>query len=153
MMKKHFSTFIKITFCIYCLLMLWLLFGQRIGVDVPGSYAECLAVNYNLSPFKTVKQFISICKNSTNPYMVRFSFVNLIGNIVMFVPLGFFLPCLFEKIRTIKRFLLYVTGIILAVEVVQFFTLLGVCDIDDLILNIPGAVIGYFVWKGLNRNT
>lgn len=67
---------------------------------MPGSYAERLAVNYNLIPLKTLKKFISICKNSTNPYMVRFSIINLIGNIVIFIPLGFFLPCLFEKIRT-----------------------------------------------------
>ena len=41
--------------------------------------------------------------------------------------------------------------LILAVEILQLVTLLGSCDIDDLLLNILGAAMGYVLWKLRNK--
>ena len=38
-------------------------------------------------------------------------------------------------------------GIIVIIELIQLFTLLGSCDIDDLLLNTIGAVIGWLLWR------
>ena len=75
--------------------------------------------------------------------------INLGGNIIMFIPLGFLLPKVFRKLSSLPRILLITAGIITAVELIQLFTLVGSCDIDDLILNVLGAALGYLIH---NRN-
>lgn len=141
-MKNHqpFRLLALIALVLYGVLMLWLLFGQRIGDTYTGTYAEQLAANYNLIPFKTIAQLIEWW---TSGYLISFSIINFFGNIVMFVPLGCLLPCLFRSLRRLGKHTLCVAGIIIAVELIQLFTLLGVCDIDDLILNVIGGIIGF----------
>ena len=65
----------------------------------------------------------------------------LIGNILMFIPLGIFL---FVKKITIKKIFLYAILIPLIIELIQ--PIIGRSfDIDDLILNFLGIIIGYFI--------
>ena len=66
-------------------------------------------------------------------------------NIIMFMPLGFLLPLIWEKFRnTVKVFY---TGLVfsLAIEVCQLFNHRAT-DIDDLMMNSLGAILGYFIW-------
>lgn len=66
-------------------------------------------------------------------------------NIIMFMPLGFLLPLIWEKFRnTVKVFY---TGLCfsLAIEICQLFNHRAT-DIDDLMMNSLGAVLGYFIW-------
>ena len=133
-MKKHKW---KILFILYSALMLWLLF-DRAGFDPALPYWDQL--RYNLTPFHTIKLFWRILPNAS-------AIINLCGNVIMFIPLGFFLPRIFPALRKFWRTLLTTTLIIAAVEFAQLFTLLGCCDIDDLILNVMGAAIGYGIHK------
>lgn len=75
--------------------------------------------------------------------------IDTVLNVILFVPLGFFLPLLFRKYNSISRVAL--TGLLLslAVELVQMFGR-GSTDIDDLITNAVGAVLGYFIYKLLS---
>lgn len=134
-------------FCIYCAAMLWLLFGQRIGAGADRTYAEQLHGNLNLIPFKTIIWFATVGDKTSNQYLLQHAFVNLAGNVVLFIPMGFFLPCIWSSMRAFWKLLLCFTGLILAVELLQLITLLGSCDIDDLILNVFGAMLGYGLWK------
>ena len=142
-MSKPLRITAAIIFGAYVLLMLWLLFGQRLGYSLPGSYGERLALTLNLVPGRTVGQFIAMAADTSAPAAVRHAVVNLAGNVVMFIPLGFFLPCLWPRLRSLGRFLLTTVAVIIAIEIVQLLTLLGSCDIDDLILNTLGALIGW----------
>lgn len=74
---------------------------------------------------------------------------NVIGNMVLFIPMGFFLICLFPKVRawSFKRYLFTITAIIVGIELFQLFLMCGHCDIDDLILNLSGACLGFQVTK------
>lgn len=140
-------TLVRLVFGAYCALMLWLLFGQRLGLSTPGGYLEQLRWNLNVVPFRTLSEFLTMAERTTNIHLVRHAFINLAGNVVMFVPLGFLLPCIWPKLRTFRRFLLCVALVIATVEILQLFTLLGSCDIDDLILNVLGATIGFgLIW-------
>ncbi len=67
-------------------------------------------------------------------------------NILLFVPMGFLLPTMAKKLR--KLFLIVFLGLMssLAIETVQFFTGLGIFDIDDLLNNTIGAFIGYILF-------
>lgn len=150
-MKIKSETFIKTAFTLYIMLMLWLLFGQRMGREPFGSYWEVVNSNINLIPFKTVKLFLKAIQGSFSDYAVYHSIINLAGNIIMFIPLGFFVPSVFSKYSSFSRFIFLISTIIISIEIIQLFTLLGSCDIDDFILNIVGAIIGYGIFRIISR--
>ena len=149
-MKIKSETIIKTSFTLYIILMLWLLFGQRMGREPVGSYWEVINSSINFIPFKTINLFIRAIQGSFSDYTVRHSVINLAGNVIMFVPLGFFIPSVFSKYSFLKCMLVCSIGIII-VEIVQLFTLLGSCDIDDFILNMTGAAIGYGLFRIILR--
>ena len=129
-------------FAAYCALMLWLLFGRAGYVDgIP--YSQQMKAN--LIPFRTLKLFFRLLSHH-RPALVRAAIINLAGNVIMFIPLGLFLPLVFPKLRKVWRTLLCVALIISTVELAQLFTLVGSCDIDDLILNLCGASLGYLLY-------
>ncbi len=143
-MKTKKTTFFL--FIIYCIVMLWLLFGQRIGFVIYHDYFLQLKNSINLIPFKTVIEYAEKYQ-SGNTYLVRHAIINLGGNVGTFIPLGYFLPSLWEKFKSAKNMFVYSSVIICAVEVVQYFTLLGSLDIDDYILNIAGIFLGFLIYK------
>lgn len=142
---------LRVAWVLYCALMLWLLFGQRWGLSSSGSYREQLRANLNLVPLRTIRDYIHILRSAGSPYLRRHAFCNLAGNVCMFVPLGLLLPPLAPRLRALRRFAAAVTAAICAVELAQLLTLLGSCDIDDLILNLAGALLGYGLWRLLTR--
>lgn len=131
----------RLLFLAYCAVMLWLLFGQRWGQQSQLADAH---MNINLIPFKTIIQYISLLKNEV---FRTHAIVNLAGNILVFVPLGYLLPRLWKAFRLFFATVLTVAMLVILVEFLQYITGLGSCDIDDLILNIFGTAIGYFFWK------
>lgn len=135
-------------FCGYTALMLWLLF-DRSGSIEGVEYWEQVRQSLNLVPFRTLSLFAELLTHS-NPLLVRAAVVNLFGNIIMFIPLGFFLPRVFPKLGKLWRTLLVTVLSISLIEALQLFTLLGSCDIDDLILNLIGSAMGYGLHK-LNK--
>lgn len=70
---------------------------------------------------------------------------NLYGNIAWFIPFGFLVPLLRQKKCFFTTIL---SGILLSVgiETVQFFIGTGVTDIDDVIFNTTGAIVGYLLF-------
>ncbi len=66
-------------------------------------------------------------------------------NIIMFMPLGFLLPLIWERFRNPIRVFLTGVGFSLAIEICQLFNHRAT-DIDDLVMNSLGAVLGYFIW-------
>ena len=62
------------------------------------------------------------------------------------MPMGIFIPSLFKKnIKNLRQFILIIIVISLIVEILQFITFRGSADIDDIILNVFGAVISYLL--------
>jgi len=131
---------LRFFFVVYCVLMLWLLFGQRWGTEI---YTQQLAANVNWKPFATVERYFNMLKNQQNQKLLRHAIINLAGNVVMFVPLGFFLPRIFPRLRGFFRTFFLAAVLICLVEAVQYATALGTCDVDDLILNMFGVILGY----------
>ena len=137
MAKKH-KKWYALLFAAYCLLMLWLLFGQRWGQS---------AGALNLKPFDTLRRFLWVLENRTDAESLRHAVINLGGNVIMFVPLGFLVPCIWEKMSKFGWHLLAMLLTILAIELLQLATNLGSCDIDDLMLNLVGTTIGFGLYK------
>lgn len=128
-------------FLAYCALMLWLLF-DRPGYEPGIPYWEQAAEHLNLIPFRTLRLFGELLVSGVRSY-IRMAVINLGGNVIMFIPLGFLLPRVFPHLTSLPRVLLVTAVLITAVEITQLFTLVGSCDIDDLILNVIGSAIGY----------
>ena len=141
----------RLLFLAYCTLMLWLLFGQRLGEDGFHISFENTRQNVNFVPFETVRLYLRMLQNGASEQLLRHAFINLVGNVVMFVPLGWLLPAVWEKLRCFFKSFFLAAAMICAVEAVQFATDLGSCDIDDLILNLAGITLGYSLWRLTHR--
>ena len=135
----------KAALFLYSGVMLWLLF-DRPGFAEGIPYWDQVRAQLNLVPFRTLRLFAGLL-DSARPEYVRAAVVNLFGNVIMFIPLGLLLPLAFSRIRTFWQVLLISSAAIILVELIQLFTLVGSCDIDDLILNLIGATLGYGFWN------
>lgn len=135
---KGRQPFLRFLFLLYAAGMIWLLFGQRWGKE---TYRAI-----NTEPFETVKLYWWILKNSQSTALLTHAVVNLVGNVVMFIPLGFYVPYLGRKTKKFFPAMGLLLLLILAVEGIQYGTGLGSCDVDDVILNMAGAFMGYLFW-------
>jgi glycopeptide antibiotics resistance protein len=102
----------------------------------------------NLEPFRVIFETYNAIKylNLWQPF-----FINFVGNIVMFIPIGVLLPLLWKRFdrawRTIG------TGFLLSVciELLQLPQMRS-SDVDDLWLNTLGASVGYILYKKFPNN-
>lgn len=72
-------------------------------------------------------------------------FSNLFGNILIFMPYGYFLT-MAGKRKSFFRTLFYSMGLSLGVEVMQLLTKVGSFDVDDILLNTVGGVLGFLIY-------
>ncbi len=71
----------------------------------------------------------------------------VIENVLLFIPYGILVPWVFRRSRNFfSSFLIGITTS-LTVECLQLITSRGYFQIDDILTNTLGAVIGYFVFK------
>ncbi len=138
--------FLRFLFIVYCAVMLWLLFGRSFGWDDSLTYEQMLLQNINTTPLFTIKNYLRVIVGRTNDSVYFHCLINLLGNIFLFIPIGFLIPKLWKKLRKFFSFFLITLLVILVIELMQLFTLLGCCDIDDVILNMTGLIIGYIIW-------
>ncbi len=89
----------------------------------------------NLIPFASIAQLV----RETPPV---FAFENIVGNLLLFAPLGVLLPLLFNRLERPSALLWRAGAISLLIEGTQFITRARAVDIDDVILNTTGAMIG-----------
>lgn len=127
----------------YLLVMLWLLFLQRRPRFLELSYLECLRTGVELEPFRGTWRYLYLARHGS----LRTAVVYLGGNLLCFAPLGFLLPCRHAKARRFGALMLRAAGLIAAVELLQLFTTLGFCDVDDLIFNLAGSALGFGLWS------
>lgn len=137
-------------FVLYCAGMLWLLFGRERPDAAIGNWQQ-MQQSLNLIPLKTVKLYLHVFEDPALSHLKDAAVVNLLGNVVMFLPLGMGLPGVFPRLRRLWRTLLAATLLIALVELCQLFLLVGNCDVDDLLLNLVGAAAGYGFFKILQR--
>ncbi len=142
--EKKRNMFIRIMFVVYAIVMAYFLFFRH-SLNVGGTYWEHISMNINIVPFYTIRQNLHLILKQSNPYLVPHAIINLLGNIIGFIPFGILLPILLKRARAFKRFFFYAISSIALIELIQLFTLRGSCDIDDLILNMLGSLIGYMM--------
>ena len=98
---------------------------------------------YNLVPFKSI---LEVLKSDNLYFMV----INIFGNLVVFMPLEYFIINLFEIKRFSLNFILSFL-IILIIEILQFVFKIGVFDIDDILLSVFGMILFYVFYNHVRK--
>lgn len=96
----------------------------------------------NLVPFRTISRFFR--KSTPDQF-----WINIISNVVIFIPWGCFLPLLWNRFRRTGPLVSMCLAITLFIEFYQLFIWRNT-DIDDVILNFLGGLLGgllYWVWR------
>jgi glycopeptide antibiotics resistance protein len=142
--ETFLQAFIQSTFLIYVFMVLtltgyFILFRE---VAAHGWWQKVLhriqtKEKINLQPFLMFKQF-------------QIASTQVIGNLVMLLPLGIYVPLLFPKLAAFFRVFLFCLLISISIELMQLITYVRSTDIDDVILNTSGAVVGYIIYRFLS---
>lgn len=110
----------------------------------------------NIIPFKSIINYI---KTAINGELGQLAY-QLFGNIILFIPFGFTISLYFlEHKKTLIKVFAFSVIFSLSVEIVQFIfgSLMNYnyrsCDIDDIILNVLGGVIGFGLFNSYFRNS
>ncbi len=127
-----------------CFIAYLLLLGYVVFVSSGFGRVEHDEYRYNLTLFQEIGRYVGVGARTGNWTLFRF---NVIGNICVFVPLGMFLPKLFQKCRKFLAVAVLSLEISLAIEVTQLLTRIGSFDVDDLLLNTLGGILGYLTYK------
>jgi len=145
-MKRVFTVVFSISFMFYLFALIVLLFlGTRGDAWTELSLIEYIKSSSNFVPFKTISAYVkAIFYGSIN---MDIPIKNLAGNLFLFLPMGIFLPYLIKRSNKISVFSILMVILLFVIEVIQLVTRRGSFDIDDIILNMLGALIGFGIWK------
>lgn len=137
--KKENKLVMWVCFLAYLLLLVYVVFFSPVF-----GRADQSVYRYNLTLFHEIGRYygVGIRTGSWNLF-----WLNVVGNICVFVPWGVFLPKLFEKCRKLPLVLLLSFELSLVVEIIQLIMRVGCFDVDDLLLNTIGGILGYLVYK------
>lgn len=136
--KKRFTKVGWLLFYLYIILLSYFLFfSERYGREY-----QLAGYRYNLELFKEIKRFIRYREQLGIESFV----VNILGNILAFMPFGFLLPLLSTKYRRFfsAAFLSLLFSIV--VEALQLAFKVGIFDVDDMLLNSIGGIFGYIIF-------
>lgn len=109
--------------------------------DFVGNFKDRINTGYwgiSLIPFATIRSYIKYSG-------IFHALLNILGNVILFIPIGFIFPLILIRYRDIKKIAVLSISISLFIEFIQFFVGRS-CDIDDLILNFVGGIIGYTIF-------
>ncbi|KHD84170.1 VanZ family protein [Heyndrickxia ginsengihumi] len=134
LLKRKAKTFIWIIFILY--------FSYMVDILFLASFRQNTNLEeYNLKPFKTILMYIMYYHYFT----FQNWFANLFGNILAFMPLGFIIPLLFQRMKNGFKLFLLTFFISFTVELIQLLGHIGGFDVDDITLNTIGGIFGYWM--------
>lgn len=136
------TVFLYGVFICYILFLIKLLFLSRVSLLALFNGQRTLNRSINLIPFYSIKEYIF----GSYAEVKRFAFSNVGGNIAIFIPLGTYLA-LFKKDKKVITNLLFIFIVSLFVEIIQGLLGIGASDIDDIILNCFGGLVGILGYK------
>ncbi|WP_019155184.1 VanZ family protein [Robertmurraya massiliosenegalensis] len=143
-MKKIMKVCLSIAFGFYLFILSWLILFKYLSIpDIISrftfSYEGFVWNTHNFIPFKTIGYYLFFANDINFDIRVE----NLTGNILGFVPFGMLFPLLFSKFHSFKKIALATFCLSLTFELLQLIFKFGSFDVDDLILNTVGGVVGY----------
>lgn len=148
-MKKIFNYLVHITFIVYLYLLFIVLFDRPSGTEkLP--IMVYLSYSVNLIPFKTIIEYtLALFDGSMG---LGTAIDNLSANLLVFMPMGVYLPYYLKNKLSFKNCLLILIGMAFSVEILQLILRKGQFDIDDIILNVLGGVIVFLLLNKFFKN-
>ncbi len=130
--RRYYPLFINV----YTVWILYLLYFASFR------YSKTILFEIKTVPFQTINEY------STKVILwdKEEAFKNVFGNIILFIPYGF-LGILYPKLNQFKWLFITFFLTINLVEFSQYYFRRGFADIDDVILNATGVIIGFFIYK------
>lgn len=135
-----FMFFVYISGLFYITFFAWN-YGSSFGPAGPGGR------NYNLEPFLSIYRIAVYSIDWVDPFRI------LVGNILLFIPFGLLFSLVIERVRRkvkpTRIFLTVFVSILLSsfIEINQFLYTLRVANIDDVILNTFGGLLGAILYR------
>jgi len=123
----------------YLVLLFHITFMNQLRTTADMGMREYFYTNANLIPFYTVRVML-------RDFLGRGSLlalVNICGNLALLAPMGFLLPLVFKSMRKKGWYFLIVLMIAVGIEAGQVYLRVGKFDVDDIMLNLIGAVFSY----------
>lgn len=133
-----------VLFVLYLLALIYFMFfAESFGrtADPQSEYA------YNLELFKEIRRFYVYRKQLGFEAV----FLNLAGNVIGFMPFGFFFPVVSRRGRKWYNALLLGFSLSLCIETIQLIFKVGSFDVDDLFLNTMGGISGFLIYRIVQR--
>lgn len=129
----------QLVFILYLgVLFYFLFFSERYGrTDISDEY------HYNLVLFREIKRFYRY----REILGMKSVMINLAGNVVAFMPFGFFLPILWPRSGKFLYVAFWSFLFSLVAETIQLVYKIGTFDVDDLFLNTLGGIFGYMMMR------
>jgi len=93
-----------------------------------------------------IKPIISTINFIEDTISLKAIIIIVLGNVIMFIPFGF-LGWVLPKLKNLKSLLFAFISAIVIVEALQYFTRMGICEIDDVILNTFGVFLGWLLCR------
>lgn len=122
-----------------CLLMYVVFFAETMGrAEVASGY------KYNLTLFQEINRYLKYLGRWDS--IGRIAFFNIVGNVLIFVPFGLFLPILTKGGMNVIFTTIVGFATSLAIEFTQLMSHVGCFDVDDLMLNTIGAFLGSLIY-------
>ncbi len=128
----------------------FLIHGRRHLTIAPMAASINIEATYNLVPL--VNMFSWLAPGSVSPAeWVKFYLENILGNLFLLMPLGFFLPLISKSFRRFRNVCLTAFATTVLIESIQFvsqyFGSVRTADVDDVILNTLGACGGFYIFR------
>ncbi|PRT31879.1 VanZ family protein [Bacillus wiedmannii] len=116
---------------------------------------ENIRLSINIIPFASIIKDIGkigITYDGDVLFMIGLIVRNVGGNILLLMPLGFLAQIIWDKFKKIKNTILLGLAISISIELLQlieslFSSWIRITDIDDVICNVIGSIVGYFIYK------
>ncbi|SDW54628.1 VanZ family protein [Paenibacillus sp. CF384] len=133
----------KLIGLITILYLLLLLYWMFIGFGRSGT--QWTGYRYNLVPMRTIRLYFDHADSFTPTHWL----VNIVGNVAVFVPFGLSIPYLF-RVQMLRLTLLSI-GVLFVLELLQLLLHRGSYDIDDILLNTIGVLVGAGIYSIIRR--
>ena len=134
-------------FILYLMSLFYVLFIYERSIDlswiVQGGWStlvEKQSDHLNLILFRNIFHYLQTMNYATG---MRNIIVNIGGHMLMIAPFGFFLPRLHPRFQKLTFFIGVIILIMFMIEGLQFISMSGSFDVDDMLLNVIGAIIGF----------
>lgn len=144
-MKNSIKVIIGLSFIFYIIALIVIIFMKPRGYVDDMPFIEYVRYSINIFPFRTISTYVKALINGN--MNIDIPVKNLGGNLILFLPMGIYLPFLIKKMNGLKSYSIFMISLLFSVEIMQLITRRGRFDIDDFILNMLGAFIGFAIWK------